>query len=352
MITRPTLAELNARWQADVQARLEGATASLRRRLLWVLGAVMSAAHHSLYGFAQQIGKQSVPYTATGVDLEEWASLWGVARRQASTAAGQIVIAGTPGATVLEDARLQSSFGAEYRVLADGELDESGELTADVEAIEPGAIGNLAAGGALTFISAPAGVNAVANAGVDGIGGGADLELDDSLRARMLKRIQNPPHGGNAADYEFWALEVAAVVRAWVFPLYDGPGTVRVYVSDGREDGDTLAAGATVSAVQDYIDSVRPVTATAVDVVAPERQPVNIELTAGPDSPELRAAVEAGLAKLFLQEAQPEGSIPLTHISEVVSQTTGEYDHEITTPTESPEADAGKILTLGTVTWT
>ena len=352
MISRPTLAELYARWIADVQSRIEGASAAIRRSVLAVLGAALTAAIHSLYALAQEIGKQSVPYTATGTQLEGWASLWGLARRSAGLAIGTAVATGTPGAEVPADASLVSAAGQEYVVLDGVFLDGAGEATLNLEAVEAGSAGNLATGEVLSFVSAPEGVNTTATVDADGLAGGSDIESDDQLRARLMQRIQNPPHGGNDGDYIFWAQSVTGLEQAWVFPLYSGAGTVRVYIAEADYDSanPNHASGALVSTVQDYIDTVRPVTAT-VEIVAPVRQPVDITISAGPDSPALRAAIEASLAEVFAREAEPEGTVRLSKIREAVSTTPGEEDHDITVPAASPTADAGKILVLGAVTW-
>lgn len=357
MISRPTLAELYARWIADVQSRIEGASAAIRRSVLAVLGAALTAAIHSIYALAQEIGKQSVPYTATGSQLEGWASLWGLARRTAGLATGTAVATGTPGAEVPADASLVSAAGQEYVVLDGVFLDGAGEATLNLEAVEAGSGGNLAAGEVLSFVSAPEGVNTTATVDAGGLAGGSDIESDDQLRARLMQRIQNPPHGGNDGDYIFWAQSVTGVEQAWVFPLYSGAGTVRVYIAEADYDSanPNHASGALVTTVQDYIDSVRPVgmanVATPAEVVAPERQAVDITISAGPDSPALRAAIEASLAEVFAREAEPEGTVRLSKIREAVSTTPGEEDHDITVPAASPTADAGKILVLGAITW-
>ena len=352
MISRPSLAELNARWIADVQSRISGASAILRRSILGVLGAALAAAHHSLYALAQEIGKQSVPYTATGDDLDGWASLYSVSRRAASVATASVTATGTPGADIAVDTALISATGQEYLVIDAAVVDGAGEAVLNLEALSAGSAGNVNAGETLSFVSPPAGVNSAAVVDDGGIGGGADTERDDALRARLMQRIQNPPHGGNDGDYVFWSTSVAGVEQAWVFPLYGGPGTVRVYIAEAGYDGanPNHASAGLVATAQTYIDTQRPVTAS-VEIVAPERQAVDISISAGPDSPELRTAIEASLAEVFAREAAPEGTVRLSHLREAVSQTPGEVDHEITIPAASPTADAGKILVLGDITW-
>ena len=78
----------------------------------------------------------------------------------------------------------------------------------------------------LTLDSPIVGVNASANVTAGALTGGADAEDDDSLRARLLARIKEPPQGGSKADYVTWALEVPGVTRAWCYPEEMGDGTV------------------------------------------------------------------------------------------------------------------------------
>lgn len=347
---RPGLGALQARVQADMRARIEGAQPSLRRSVLGSIATAVAAAVHGLYGYINQRATQAVPYTATGADLEGWASLWGIGRRSPTIATGTIVITGDAGITVPADTALQSQNGTEYRTTAAVVIAVGGSVLASVAAQITGSIGNQPAGVLLSFVSPVLGVDALATVDASGLNSGSDQEDDESLRARLKARISNPPHGGNAADYVEWALSVPGVTRAWVFPLYLGAGNVRVYIADDSFTGSALASAGTVAAAQTYLDSVRPVTAD-VDVVAPNRQPVNIRVTIGPDTPAGRAAVTASLADLFAREAVPEGTIPRTHIAEAISQAAGEYDHNLIQPAANVTAGPGAILTLGTLTW-
>lgn len=350
-LSRPTLGALNARLQADIRSQIEGAQPALRRSVLGVLASALAAAMHALYGYIADRAKAAVPQTAVDADLDAWASLWGIGRRPASIASGTIVITGGAGAEVPANTALQSTRGAEYRTTAAAVIGAGGAVAVGVYAVLPGVAGNQPGAAVLAFVSPAIGVDVLATVDGGGINGGAGIEDDEALRARLRARISQPPHGGNAEDYRRWALDVPGVDRAWVFPLYLGTGNVRVYIADDDYVGSALASPATVAAAQAALDALRPVTAD-VDVVAPNRQPVNVRVTLGPDTPATRAAVTAALADLFAREAAPEGTIPRTHIAEAISQAAGEYDHNLITPAANVTAAAGAILTLGTLTWT
>ncbi|WP_028008689.1 baseplate J/gp47 family protein [Solimonas flava] len=362
-LSRPSLTSLQSRAQTNIATRIDGAAPTLRRGILGALLAELSGALHSLYGFLQAESIESNPYTAVRT-LPQWASIWGVQRRQPTTAAGAITLTGAPGASVAADSRLQRN-GVEYAIDSDGVIGGGGTVDVAVTAITAGSDGNAAAGETLTFISPLAGVQAEAIVTAGGLTGGADLEDIEDMRQRMLAEIQEPPHGGSKADYVRWARSVGTITRAWCFPTYRGPGSVRVYVINDDYAGPELASAADVSAVFDYIDSdeIKPVGLVIEDpetpgtyingleVLAPEAEPVDFTIDDVPDDPAARVRIEAALQELFRREAVPEGSIALTKLITTIGAGTGVDNFTLSAPVASPSAPAGKILTLGTVTW-
>ena len=220
-----------------------------------------------------------------------------------------------------------------------------------VTALVAGDAGNADAATPVTLVSPIAGVVSDAVVAALGIAAGADAETDASLRARVLARIQAPPHGGNADDYEQWALAVPGVTRAWVFPLANGAGTVivRFMMDDTYEDG--IPEVLDVAAVQEAIDAVRPVTAL-VTVAAPVAVPLAFDIRLTPDTAAIRAAVEAELSDLIFREAVPGGTLLISHIREAISIAAGEVDHTLLTPDADQTVTAAQINTLGTLTWT
>ncbi|HEX7124676.1 MAG TPA: baseplate J/gp47 family protein, partial [Thermodesulfobacteriota bacterium] len=272
---RPTLETLLARIEADLTSRLPGADTRLRRSNLAVLARVHAGAVHGLYGYLAFLARQLFPDQAEAEYLQRWATIWGVTRTPAAAAVGAVTLTGTDWAVVPAGTRLQRGDGVEYTVDADVII-QAGTATAAVTAVEPGAAGNADAGVVLTFVSPIVGVQGTAPVAAGGLTGGADEESDASLRERLLARIQEPPHGGSAADYVAWAREVAGVTRVWVFPEWMGAGTVGVtFVRDDDADG-LIPSAAEVQAVADYLAPRRPVTA---DVVVFAPIPVALDLT-------------------------------------------------------------------------
>lgn len=346
--TRPDLPTLINRAEADIETRLPGADARLRRSNLNVLARVHSGAAHGLYGYLEWISRQVIIDTADGDILERHASIWGVERKAASPAVGNITVTGTNGAIVPTGSALARSDGAQYTTDAEATI-AGGTATIAVTALEGGQAGNAAAASSLSFDTPIAGVSASATVDAGGLTGGADIETDDDLRARLLARIQAPPHGGAQHDYVAWALEVPGVTRAWVYPAELGLGTVTVrFVRD--DDASPIPDAGEVTAVQEYIDALRPVTAV-VTVAAPVAVPLDFTIDIVPDTAAIRAAIEAELRDLLRREAEPGATILLSHIREAISLAAGENDHVLTAPAANVTHAVGEMATFGTITW-
>lgn len=345
---RPTLADLVGRVRDDIDTRMPGADSRLRRSVLDVLARIHAAATSGLYAFLDWIWRQVFPDTAEAAQLNRWAAIWGVTRKTATAASGAVQLTGDNGVLVPADTALLRSDGVEYRTALAATID-GGIAVVQVAAVDAGGTGNAEPGQHLTFASPVAGVGAIATVSADGLAGGSAEEGDDALRARLLDRIRRPPHGGNQSDYERWALEHAEVTRAWVYPQLLGPGTVSIYfVMDGR--GDPIPGPADVASVQAYIDGLRPVTA-AVSVFAPIPEPLDLTIQAVPPSDAVKAAIAAEIADLLYREAEPGGTILISHIREAISVAAGETDHVVDSPIGNVTAEPGKIHVPGVITW-
>ena len=346
--SRPALGTLIQDSRDDLVARFPGADSMLRRAVLDVLSRVWGGGLHGLYGFLSWIARQVIPDTAELAGLERHASIWGVERIAAVAASGSATATGEDLSPILAGTVLQRSDGLEYVVLADVAIAAS-VATLALAATTPGEAGNAVAGVGLSFVSPVAGV--ASNATVVAITGGSDEELDDKLRQRLLERISTPPQGGAEVDYRLWALASdPEITRVWVRPSWMGPGTVGVtVVYDGRAD--IIPTGPDIDELQAYLDARRPVTAH-VYAFAPTPVALNVTLSITPDTTAVRAAIQAELLDLLAREAEPGGTILLSHIREAVSAAAGETDSTITVPAANVVVASNEIAVLGALTWT
>lgn len=346
--SRPKLSEIVSRIKTDIESGLGLTGAALRRSNVGVLAKAYGGAAHTLHGHLDWISKQIIVDTADAEYLERHANIWGVTRRAADYAQGSVTFTGTNGSVIPAGTTLRRADEVEYTTDVDGTI-ASGSATVAVTASVAGEAGNAEAGVSLSLLSPIAGVSGSAVVAAAGLTNGLEAEDDDSLRERLIARIQQPPRGGAASDYEQWATEVSGVDRAFVFSLYYGPGTVGIFIV-GPDPEDPIPNAAKVAEVQAYIDARRPVTATPT-VFAPLPYPVNITIKLDPNTAAVRDAITAEIKSLFQREAEVAGTLLRTHLTEAISTSSGEVDHELTTPSGNVAVPAGSFPVLGTITF-
>lgn len=346
---RPSLTQLIERASTDIESRLPGVDARTRRSNLAVIARVHAGAVHGLYGFLDWISRQVMPDTAEAEHLERWASIWDITRIAASQAKGNITITGTDGIAVPAGSQLQRSDGALFATDAEVTI-ASGTATAAVTAVEGGTTGNTAVSTSLSFVTPIAGINSAATVATGGLVNGTDAESDDALRERLLDHIQEPPQGGSAADYVKWAKQVPGVTRAWCYPEEDGDGTVKVRFMTDDLTVDGIPTAGKVAEVQAHINELKPVTAN-VTVAAPVAVPLAFTIQAIPNTQAVKDAIDAELADLIRREAEPGGTILLSHIREAISVAAGEINYVMTAPNADVTRTTGQITTKGAITW-
>jgi uncharacterized phage protein gp47/JayE len=356
--TRPPLSDIATRIKADMSTRLLGGAPVLRRSFLGVLALVFAGAIHLAYGFLVWMSKQIVPGTDNDSEfLDQHADDYGVTRKAAAYATGNIDFIGSDSSTIPSGTLLQRSDGVQYSTTTEGTI-SSGTARVAAQAVMAGDAGNCDAAMSLQLVSAIAGIVSAATASSGGMTGGVDQENDADLLARLQERKQNTPQGGCKLDYEIWAKEIAGVERAWCFPLYDevadaypAPGWVGVTFVTASG----LPSGALVSEVQAYIQDTdlsgkAPVTAM-VKAYAPVAETVNFEIHLSPNTTAIQAAVQAAIEALFAREAAPNVTIPLSHIDEAIQSTAGVLDHLLVTPAAAVVSNRKQMPTIGSFTW-
>ena len=345
--SRPSLSDLITRIRDGIFSRLS--FEQLRRSDAEVYGKELAGASHELHGHLQFIAQNVIYDTATSEYLDRWAGIWLTTPRIAVVSSvGNITVVGINGILVPAGSVLVSATGIEYSTNADATI-ALGVALVGVTALSTGADTNLVAGSLLSFSTPIENITSTATVDANALSGGADQEDDVKLRARLLSRIQQPPHGGADYDYINWALEVAGVTRAWVYPQELGLVTVTVrFVRDA--DVSIIPDAGEVTAVYDYIEARRPVTAN-LTVVAPVAVPLNFSIAAIPNTAAVKTAIETELRDLITRESQPGGTILLSHIREAISIAAGESNYTMTLPNADVTNTVGNMTTFGTITW-
>lgn len=349
--TLPTLDELRRQISTDVETWLPGTVAKTRRSVLGVLAFAQAGAVNGLHAHLDYLYRNFLPdELADAEGVERWARLYGLWYSAAEAAAGEIIVTGNAGATLLAGTVLQYTQDQVYATAADLVL--SGTTgTVKVAAQNAGTSGNLAPGSSLRLVSPAAGINATATVTESGITGGEDEGDLDNLRAQVFRRMSEPPQGGNLADYVTWALEShPSITRAWATEHEQGSGSVVVRIVCDN-NADPIPSETVLEACRAYIDARRTAGRKSVYVLPPVAEPIPYQIRLVPNNPQVRAAVEAELRDLHRRDAVPGGGLLLSRIREAVSIAAGESDNTVLHPTQDPVATTGKLLTVGGIEW-
>lgn len=220
----------------------------------------------------------------------------------------------------------------------------------NVTAVDAGAESNVSAFAIVELLTPLAGVT-VSNALPTS--GGSDPETDLSLRTKLLEAYRGQG-AGNPGDYRRWARTQDGVGRATVIPTWDGPGTVKVIITDA--DGQPVSAGI-VAAVQAFFD---PVTAGAegyapIGIAVTVETPTLLDIAITADiEPEpgysltggtgltaladaLRAAVDA-----YLRTVETGEEVVRAQVARALAAVTGV--HDVAAVTLSGAAGNGNVL--------
>ncbi|MEK5068114.1 baseplate J/gp47 family protein [Sporosarcina sp. FSL K6-1508] len=193
------------------------------------------------------------PQFASGPFLDWHGEPIGVFRRVATHSTGDVLIIGKP-ETIIPRGTLLATIGDEneagylFEVVNTVAIDANGQALLRVKAVDPGVEANVPAGSIQGIVGSINGVTAITNP--ERTEGGTDEEGDESYRFRVVDRHQNKPLSGSRKDYERWAREVSGVGDVIVLPLWNGPKTVKVLVTDSERQ---LATIELIEAVQLHI---------------------------------------------------------------------------------------------------
>lgn len=199
-----------------------------------------------LYDYIDWVHDMHYVDTATGEWLDKKADDYGLQRKGATKARGYVTFTGAPGTYIPTDFEVYSDT-ITFVTLENGTIPDSGVLRLECECVESGAAGNIPAG-AITAHDRLSGLYSVQS---EEFTGGVDVESDDDFRDRLLLYIRYPGMSGSAYHYMHWALEVSGVGKVQVYPLWDGPGTVKLSILDSNS---RAATDELRDQVKNYID--------------------------------------------------------------------------------------------------
>lgn len=288
------------------------------------------------------------PEWSSGEFLDKLGRAVALTRKSATAAETTLKVTGTANITIPEGfvfstAATTISDNIEFVSTEEITLDSNGEGEIPVMCTETGTVGNVPAN-SITLMSSPvSGISSITNEAA--ATGGTDEETDEAFSARIVERERDGENSfvGCDADYKRWAMEVDGVGAAIVVPEWDGPGTVKVIVMDANGEPATTTI---ITNVYDHImspddqslrlapigatltvntASVMPLTITA-DIILDEDYTVN----------DVTEAFMASLASC-LEQAMTEGTLRITRVGAILSQTEGVVDYENLLINNSPD---------------
>lgn len=374
MFQIPSLADLTDRARKAFRAYLPGSDAWIWPNNINPAAKVIAGMVKEVFGFADYIARQKFAGTADTENLDLHGQEYGLSRRPAAPAYGSLIVTATDAVSVDSGALFQRADDVQFRALAAASIPGPGTFPVQVVCVSDGKTGNTESGTALAIVSGVTGTDPLAEVGANGIMGGADVEPDGdewttdlgTFRGRILFRKRYPPHGGAAADYVQWASDVSGVTRVFVERLWNGAGTVRVFVLMDDLYANGIAPPTEIERVDDYIETVRPAGAI-VTLAAPMPKTIDVQIGGlNPDTSDVREAIVAELRATFARLSRVSGSdtphggmpflatpasFPRQWIWQSVANAGGEISADVNMPAVDTALSPGEIAVLGSVTF-
>lgn len=265
------------------------------------------------------------PDENSGIWIDKNAAQVGITRKEGEAAKCQMQLTGNPGIKIPAGKVFQTPGGIKFTTDQDVILDSYGHGTVDATCTLVGVLGNVDAEELTIQGSMTRGLKSWTNTEATG---GIDPETDSSLLSRYYERLRMPATSGNVYHYQQWAREVPGVGAVKVYPLWDGPGTVKLVLAG---DGYTVPDEEVVQAAADYIETVRPIGAD-VTVEAATALTVTVAATVtlddGGELEKIKTEFEAKLAEYLLSLAfSVKSEVILTFVGHLLSECSGVYDY-------------------------
>ena len=256
--------------------------------------------------------------TSWGTYLTMRAAEFGVDRKKATYAIGEITAYGNKGAIVPKGTLFDVNGGAQFVTDEQCTIGEAGNATVKITCTSAGVAGNVAAGTINHIPVSLTGISKVSNAAATY--DGYDEEEDKELLERYMIVVRTPATSGNKYHYYNWAMSIEGVGGCRVRPLWNGPGTVKVIIVNSNMQ---TASDEIIKKVVDYIEGQRPIGAD-VTVISPAPKTMNIKAdVAGTlDKEAFVAAINAYLKKKNLDLKY----ISVAQVTDILMGQTGVID--------------------------
>ncbi|WRS27213.1 baseplate J/gp47 family protein [Oscillospiraceae bacterium MB08-C2-2] len=234
----------------------------------------MASALHKMYGALNAVKPMAWVDETSGPYLDMAAEDLGLEPRKLGTKAKAILeIQGSANHIITAGTTFLTDSNQYFYTTEDAVIPETAVVTVEAEAAEIGSGYNVESGAICNQFSNSASIIAVANP--EPAQGGTNAETDKELFVRIDLARKKPRTSGNKYDYEEWATAVDGVGMAKAYPLWEGPGTVKILVA--APDGQPVEQ-AIIQKCTDHIERLRPVGAL-VTVVSSVPKEITVEMS-------------------------------------------------------------------------
>lgn len=349
-------------YEAILQRMLDRIPSSIDKREGSVIYDAMAPAAIELAQMYAELDVQlslRFPDTASGEYLDRSVAWSGIVRKQATSARLKGLFWGADETPI--DVSLGSRFSVGENDYVVASLIEKGQYV--LECTLPGSRGNHYSGILLPVDY----VRGLVRAEIaELLQPGEDTESDASLYDRYQEKITKPITSANKYQYELWAREIAGVGKAKAFPLWNGPGTVKVVLLDNQMRS---PATGVIQEVQRYIDPTQDGKGTGTAPIGPvitvagaEEMPIDVEVQVtladleGATVESVKALIEVGVREYLEKLAFEDPLVRYTRISNVILDIPPviDYTHLKVNGlvSENIQIADGQVAVLGTVTVT
>ena len=281
--------------------------------------------------------------TSWGEYLTMRGAEYGIDRKQATKAVGEITITGAQGMYVAKGSLFGVKDGETFSTDEDCIISANGTVTTKITCTNVGTAGNVQANTITVIPINISGVTSVTNA--NATHDGFDRETDEEFLKRYKVTVRAPATSGNKYHYYNWAMSIPGVGGVRVVPLWNGAGTVKVIIVNSDMQS---ASNEIVKAVADYIETVRPIGAT-VTVISPAPKALNITC-------DVIGKVDIASFTSNVNKYIQSRNLDLTYISEaqvgniLMQQNITDYRNLKLNGTDKVEVKDTELLNVGTVT--
>jgi len=337
----------------EIKARLEADLAAMPAVIREAITAADAREFHSIYAYLDWIRKQISPLTCDLDMLYVWAALYFVTRLDATASSGTVLATGNIGSMVLADTILRGTNNLDYKVLSAVTLG-AGNNPITVRCTTTGSDSNLIAGQILTLIDPIAGVDSDFTVDITGLTGGAEQELVDAWRARVVDEwqvvVSRGARSGKPDDYRAWAKRAHPSVTTALVQLHTlGIGTVLVRpICNDLEN--RLPTPAVLDAVEAALSIYAPATADwRLGTPIIRNVAFDIDLLAGFDTAQNRTDVTNAINTSIYAETSETSVLAMAEVDAAIATVTTQYTR--IAPLADIGVEAGEVLVFNGITW-